>query len=247
MKAKVSALLVFTLWVIAPLFSQESKQKYIQIIDYKYLPIITISNVVDFDSLISNNKIQNIFLYIQDKSSTNTIAIIQVGEVFYSFNLVGYFTIDDYKNGIKQKFMNGQDYYDSKKIGIEDSSIYYYYKRNEFTSLADCIDAFQKGYVFDDYSLPSIILPIEISKEQVASISKYFSLINNQYSTFYKDGKCEDVTKTIISRTIAVSYQPSKIEVKEYQIYYISRIFVSNYNQYLQEYEIGRASCRERV
>ncbi len=122
-------------------------------------------------------------------------------------------------------------------MGIEDGSIYYYFIRNKFETLNDCKDAYARGYVFEEYSLPSIIIPIQLSSEQANIASRYISLIKNQYSAYYKNGKCDDISKTVISRTVTNSYKADKIEIKEYQMYYVERIFTSNYQEYLLEYD----------
>lgn len=128
--------------------------RYIEIDSIKNVPVIEIKNIEDFEAIINEYGVR--IGYLQKSiDSTKTGRNIYDGltlyiiaeSVYFSFPMKGYLTLTDYKNGITKKFENGSDYNRAVSLGFDSSKVYYYYTRNSFSSVEDCMDAFNNGFV----------------------------------------------------------------------------------------------------
>lgn len=150
MKKAFSLIGVF-LFFITALFSEI---RYIEIDSIKNVPVIEIKKIEDFEAIINEYGVRIGYLQKSiDSSQTGkkqydglTLYII-VDSVYFSFPMKGYLTLTDYKNGTAKKFENGSDYNKAVSLGFDSSEVYYYYKRNSFSSVEDCLDAFKNGFV----------------------------------------------------------------------------------------------------
>lgn len=137
---------IFSFLVIFVLsFTAFAELKYIEIGSIKNAPTVQIKSIEDFEAIISTNKIATAYLH---KESDSLLVIAE--NTYFSFAMNGYFTLADYKNGNSLNYKNGTDYNEAKTLVLADNSeIYYFYKRNEFKSVADCRDAYKNGFCFE--------------------------------------------------------------------------------------------------
>ena len=128
--------------------------RYIEIDSIKNVPMIEIKNIDDFETIINEYGVRIGYLQKtldssignRKKYSGVTLYII-VDSVYFSFQMNGYLTLTDYKNGNSNHFENGSDYNQALSLGFDSSDIYYYYKRNSFITVEDCKEAYKNGFI----------------------------------------------------------------------------------------------------
>ena len=115
---------------------------------------VRIKNVDNFISLTKEMNIKNIF-------SNSTYFILINDSLKYGIRRNGYSSLIDLQDGTKKAFSSGTAYYEAKKLNIQSSEIYRYYKSNSFQNVSDAKEAFSLGYTntnryeyYGKYSLP---------------------------------------------------------------------------------------------
>ncbi len=119
--------------------------KYVEISTKQNLPTIQIKSIDDFEKIINSYNISIVFLNNMER--TGSEALVMTNGTYFSFPMEGYKTLSDYRAGKNASFRSSADYEKAKNLGIEKSDIYYYYERNSFKNLADCMDAYNNGFV----------------------------------------------------------------------------------------------------
>lgn len=136
--------LFFLAAMTAVSFGAFADLKYIEIESVINVPIIQVKSADGFEGILKANKIRT--AYIQKESGT---LFVIADNTYFSFMLNGYDSFEDYKKGSSRSFKNGTDYNEAKLLALSDSSeVYYFYKRNDFKSAADCRDAYKNGFCF---------------------------------------------------------------------------------------------------
>lgn len=166
---KILAMLILVL-NLSTIPAQEIFNKYVPIRKYDGLPLIQIESVDDFIDLASSSRSKTAFL---SKSAlpNSTVVLIMIDSTFYSFNLIGYNNIADYRKGMKIGYPDGVAFYDSMALGINSLDIYNYYKKNAFLSTDDCKKAFDSGYVFPDKRTTKIVLPLQLPDSGIKALA----------------------------------------------------------------------------
>jgi hypothetical protein len=114
--------------------------KYIEIVQTQNLPLFMVKSIDDFEAIISRYGASMVFLQYQPQSSSSTAFVI-AENTYFSFDLEGYASIADFRSGKNQKYKNAQDYEEGKSLGFSNSEAYYFYTKNSFKSVKDCLTA----------------------------------------------------------------------------------------------------------
>ena len=193
--------------------------KYIEIESIKNAPTVQVKSIEDFETIIAKNKVSTAYFH----KPTDTLLVI-AENTYFSFILNGYFTIADYKTGNSLQYKNGTDYNDAKELTLNDnSSIYYFYKRNDFKSVEDCRDAYKNGFCLIDEkkNLESNIY-YKSKEAGCKNISEY-----NEYLDFSAKGfKSKKDMQTAEKRGFPVpeEFLAEKGELKNSNIFYQLKI-----------------------
>ncbi|MBR6193425.1 MAG: hypothetical protein IKQ66_04595 [Treponema sp.] len=99
--------------------AEAAEIKYIEITSIQNAPLIKVSSVSDFESLMTKYNSDTVYFF----KSTNEV-LINVGGMFYSCSLKGYTSIDDYKKAETAGFKSSRDFYDAVGKGFTVSKDY---------------------------------------------------------------------------------------------------------------------------
>ncbi len=99
--------------------AEAAEIKYIEITAIQNAPLIKVSSVSDFESLMTKYNSDTVYFF----KSTNEV-LINVGGMFYSCSLKGYTSIDDYKKAETAGFKSSRDFYDAVGKGFTVSKDY---------------------------------------------------------------------------------------------------------------------------
>ena len=135
---KILVLIFYGITFFMPIFAE---MQYIEIDSIQNATIIKIKSLTDFESLISKNNVATAYLQTSSKD-----VLVNIGGTYFSFPLKGYASIHDYKAGELAGYKDGAEYNESKLLGLPTVDLYYFYKRNNFQSVADCMDASKNGF-----------------------------------------------------------------------------------------------------
>ena len=130
-----------------------SELKYVEILKTQNLPILRIKNIDDFETIISQYSASIVFLQYHPQSSSST-AFVLAENTYFSFDLEGYSTISDYKNGKSENYRSAADYEKSKALGFETSEEYYsnYNEKPQTAGIPTAQEYTRKKEVLDWYS-----------------------------------------------------------------------------------------------
>lgn len=127
--------------------------RYVEVSSVGSASKVRVEKIEDLQFLIKHHGIEiGYLLKGQDNSAGIELVVVGDGTQFF-FNMNGYRSIDSYLAGSAGGFLNGADFQEAVELELTkasnpDSALYYFYRRNKFKSIADCKDAFQKGFAF---------------------------------------------------------------------------------------------------
>lgn len=207
-------------------FSAFGELKYIEINSIQNAPIVEVKTVGDFESIISKNKISTAYLY---KESDLLLVISE--NTYFSFPMNGYFSLFDYKRGNSLNYKNGTDYNEAKNFTLNDNSeIYYFYKRNDFKSPADCRDAYKNGFCYLSEERKESEIPKKNVKKKSDAVSTNKELLEE-----FSD-KMSRSNATLWRGVMATIGQPLETEAEAY--YKAKELGYKKYDDYKEYLDI---------
>lgn len=127
--------------------------RYVEVTSVASAPSVQVSNIEDLRFLIKHHKVE-IGYILRRAENPSQIRLVVIGDgTYFFFDMNGYSSIESYLAGTAGNFLDGADYQEAVDLQLTDaakpdSSLFYFYKRNKFTSVEDCRDAFKKGFAF---------------------------------------------------------------------------------------------------
>ena len=127
--------------------------RYVEVTSVVSAPSVQVSNIEDLRFLIKHYKVE-IGYILRGAENPSQVRLVVIGDgTYFFFDMNGYSSIESYLAGTAGNFLDGADYQEAVDLRLTDaakpdSSLFYFYKRNKFTSVEDCRDAFKKGFVF---------------------------------------------------------------------------------------------------
>ena len=135
-RKKIASILIFAFSFLA-----FADLRYREVSEISGGTIVAVEKIEEFESIIKENAVKE-GLFLSPK------VFISLKGTLYSFDLVGFKTIDDYKQGMEKGFEKGNEWYEAKKLKSKDATLYHFYKANNFKQVKDCEDAYKNGFEY---------------------------------------------------------------------------------------------------
>lgn len=241
--------LAATLWACS--LSLWADIRYVEILSAGNAPSVELERIEDVQLVVREFGVKIGYLqYDQKKPGESRLLIIADGTHFL-FDMQGYRSIDAFVAGGNGGFMDGADYQEAVSLGLADvakpeSSLYYFYRRNQFKSVDDCKDAFKKGFAFQETQWTDRNGRKEIVQEAAES-SAYYKAVAAQladykeYQEFMPGLERGYKTKADIQDAAGKGFG----EVKGYEYYTAMGRGFSKYEDYKAASDVGLESQSE--